>query len=127
MPAEYVATELLVLTFQNPAHTGIIDARAPLTAVYIQDSITFNQVGMTISNGSDGAGITSASGLGVLVGSAEKVLVKNIEPPFETAGVVRVGDEVDILMTGVTGSGSPASYTTTVYVQDAGQDKVKAV
>lgn len=129
MSAIELACEGCTLKFTNTSHTGSI-LIAPIGVggstgskakcrVNDVDNQVYVGVKFTVSGASNGAGITAGTGTGTITGSATKVKVSG-QPP------VRKGDCVTIIITGVQ-SGSPATYSSELEVDDPGQTKAKAV
>jgi len=109
------------LGFKDPAHTGTIAVSAVGAGSLgskckCSGAQAYTLVAFTVTGASNGAGITAGTGAGSISGTATKIKCSGTAP-------VRYGDEVTITITG-TGGGSPATYSATVFVDDAGQDAV---
>lgn len=128
MSAEFLAVESCTLAFRNPAHTGsfsilpIDGGSQKLLKATCQDKAIYTLLSFTITGASDGASIVSGTGAGAIAGSAEKISGLAVNPYTIPC---RSEDEVDVVITGFIGS-SPETYTTTVYIDDPGQEKVCA-
>jgi hypothetical protein len=126
MSTEFLAVESCTLAFRNPTHTGtftilpIGGGSQKLFKATCQNKAMYTLMSFTIVGASNGASIINGTGAGVIAGSSEKVSGLAIAP-FTIP--CRAEDEVDVTIAGFQGS-SPATYTTTVYIDDAGQDKV---
>jgi hypothetical protein len=119
-----MACEGCTLKFSNPAHTGLITilpvgGGSSGSNAGCGGNQVYRGVAFTCTACSNGAGIINGTGAGSISGTAVKVKV-SAQPP------VRKGDSVTITIVGTSG-GSPASYSSTIEVDDPGQSKAKAV
>jgi hypothetical protein len=116
-----IAVDGCTLKFQDPTHTGTITIfpSAPTQfSEYVKCSSkrVYTVLYFTVSGGSNGQGITAASGFGTIYGTTQALTVDGGIRP------VRKGDSVTFTMTGVQGQ-TPATYSETVMVDDPGQEK----
>ena len=121
MALELLAVEGAALDFQDPSHSGTI-AIIPASVTYSKVKCNGDEQYISISftvTAFVGPGITSGTGAGVITGSTTKTKVNTGLDP------VREDDSVTITITDTV---SPYGTTsTTVYVDDAGQTKSKAL
>lgn len=107
------------LDFRDPSHSGTftITSSSTYDKVKCIGKKVFESISFSISN-FVGGGLTAGAGKGTITGSAIKIKIDNNKIP------IRKEDQIIIT---VTDTVSPyGTTTTTVYVSDAGQTKVKA-
>ena len=113
--------------FENDGHSGVI-VPVPIPDVTASSKVKtspsaffyMNGLVVSVTGGSNGT-IVNATGTGVITATATKVKANgNL--------VLRVDDETaDFTMTGFIGQTGGQTYTTKIYIKDAGQEKVKGV
>jgi hypothetical protein len=125
--SKYVAVQGCTLSFRNSSHSGTITITSipSIKVKAVSNGVYKGTINISISNGTDGT-VYNASGSGTITATATKTKSDN-------EFILRIDDESStITMTGIKTNDSPppptitGTYTTTVYISDAGQTKVRS-
>jgi hypothetical protein len=119
--SELITVEGATLKFQDPTHSGtisILPASVLADPVKCQGAKAYKSIAFSVTGFSGGAVPSGGTGAGVIVGNSTKA-------KSQAAALVLADASVTIVITG-TGS-PPPTQSTTVEVDDPGQDKAAAV